>query len=248
MSTLIVIPTYDEARTIEQLIDAVLQEPTHADILVVDDGSPDGTGVVVASHVAFGSRVHLLERDRKDGLGAAYRAGFDWARRHGYGRVVQMDADLSHPAARIPALLEALQWADVAIGSRYVEGGAVENWAWTRRALSRGGNAYVRLVLGLSVHDATAGFRAYRTEALLRLGALESASNGYSFQIENTWRACRLGLRIAEVPITFTDRTEGTSKMTGSIVREALLRVIAWRWQELSHPQPRPARPALGRS
>jgi dolichol-phosphate mannosyltransferase len=249
MSTLIVIPTYDEARTIERLLDAVLRQPVGADVLVVDDGSPDGTGALVAGHPAHGSRIHLLERQRKEGLGAAYRAGFDWARRHGYGRVVQMDADFSHPPERIPALLEALGRADVAIGSRYVEGGAVENWPWTRRALSWGGNTYVRLVLGLSVHDATAGFRAYRTDALVRLGALESASSGYSFQIENAWRACRLGLRIEEVPITFTDRTEGSSKMTGAIAGEALLRVIGWRWQELRHPAPATApRPVLGRS
>jgi dolichol-phosphate mannosyltransferase len=238
MTTLIVIPTYDEAHTIEPLLDAVLRQPVGADILVVDDGSPDGTGALIASHPAYGVRVHLLERERKEGLGAAYRAGFDWARRRGYGRIVQMDADFSHPPDLIPALLHALERADVAIGSRYVDGGAVENWPWTRRALSRGGNVYVRVVLGLGVHDATAGFRAFRTDALLRIGALESASNGYSFQIENTWRARRLGLRIEEVPITFTDRTEGSSKMTGSIVREAILRVIGWRWQELRHPAP----------
>jgi dolichol-phosphate mannosyltransferase len=238
MSTLVVIPTYNEARTIERLLDAVLLQAVGADILVVDDGSPDGTGALVLAHPAHGTRLHLLDRDRKEGLGAAYRAGFAWAHRRGYEQIVQMDADFSHPPERIPALLEALEHADVAIGSRYVDGGAVENWPWTRRLISKGGNTYVRMVLGLSVHDATAGFRAFRADALLRLGARESASNGYSFQIENAWRACRIGLRIEEVPITFTDRTEGSSKMTGSIVREALVRVLAWRWQELRHRGP----------
>jgi dolichol-phosphate mannosyltransferase len=181
-------------------------------------------------------RVFLLSRTSKDGLGAAYRAGFAWALGAGYDAIVQMDADLSHPPDRVPALLEALRTADVAVGSRYVAGGAVSNWSWSRRLISWAGNVYVRLVLGLPVHDTTAGFKAFRRHALEDIGAVHSASNGYCFQIENTWRAVRLGLSVAEVPITFSDRTIGTSKMSRSIVAEALTRVIVWRWRELWLP------------
>lgn len=233
MTTLIVIPTYDEALTITPLLDAVLAAVPEAEILVVDDNSPDGTAALVASHPRFPVRVHLLNRRSKDGLGAAYRAGFEWARQSNFSTVVQMDADFSHPPMRIPALLAALEEADVAVGSRYVPGGGIANWPWHRRLISWAGNLYVRLILGLPVRDATAGFKAFRIEALIGLGALEAASNGYCFQIENTWRACRLGMRVTEVPITFTDRTEGTSKMSGAIVREALIRVLFWRFDEL---------------
>ena len=233
MNTLIVIPTYNEALTITPLIEAVIAATPAAEILVVDDNSPDGTADLVRAHPWFMDQVHLLSRRKKEGLGAAYRAGFRWAREAGYDVVVQMDADFSHPPAKIPELLAALDDADVSIGSRYVDGGGIANWPWHRRLISWAGNTYVRLILGLPVRDATAGFKAYRIEALIRLGALEAASNGYCFQIENTWRACRLGMRVVEVPITFTDRTEGTSKMTGSIVREALIRVLFWRIGEL---------------
>lgn len=235
MKTVIVIPTYNEADNIVALLADVLSCAPAADILVVDDNSPDGTGRLVRNHPDFMNRVHLLRRAEKEGLGAAYRAGFRWALMRGYTEVVQMDADFSHPAAKIPELLAALDHADVAIGSRYVPGGAVVNWPWHRKLISRGGNLYVRLVLGVGVHDATAGFRAFHTEALERLGALDAASNGYCFQIENTWRASRLGMRVVEVPITFTERVAGSSKMTGAIVREALLRILTWRWQELRH-------------
>jgi dolichol-phosphate mannosyltransferase len=233
MNTIVVIPTYNEALGVEAVLDAVLAATPDADILVVDDSSPDGTGLLVQAHPAHGHRVFLLSRGEKDGLGAAYRAGFAWAVERAYDVIVQMDADLSHPPARIPALIEALDSADLAIGSRYVRGGGVRNWSVRRRLISWAGNAYVRAVLRLGVHDATAGFRAYRRDALLRLGALESQSNGYSFQIENTWRASRAGLAVTEVPITFTDRTVGHSKMSGEIVREAVVRVLVWRWREI---------------
>ena len=233
MTTLIVIPTYNEALTIMPLLEAALGAAPDAEILVVDDNSPDGTASLVAAHPWFTTRVHLLSRPRKEGLGAAYRAGFEWARLSNFSTVVQMDADFSHPPSRIPALLAALEEADVAVGSRYVHGGGIANWSWQRRLISWAGNTYVRLILGLPVRDATAGFKAFRMEALIGLGALEAASNGYCFQIENTWRACRLGMRVTEVPITFTDRTQGTSKMSGSIVREALIRVLFWRFDEL---------------
>jgi dolichol-phosphate mannosyltransferase len=233
MRTVVVVPTYNEADGILTLLDAVLHEVPDVDVLVVDDDSPDGTAGLVAGHREHRHRVHLLRRATKDGLGAAYRAGFRWALAASYDTVVQMDADLSHPPDRLPALLAALEHADVAIGSRYVRGGGVRDWPVSRRALSRGGNLYVRLVLGMPVRDATAGFKAFRRAALERIGAVDSESGGYCFQIENTWRASRLGLRITEVPIVFRDRTQGESKMSGDIVREALLRVLRWRWQEL---------------
>lgn len=232
MKTLIVIPTYNEADGILAMLDAVLAAVPTAEILVVDDNSPDGTASLVWDHPDFPKRVHLLCRSAKDGLGAAYRAGFAWALNQAYDVIVQMDADFSHPPERIPALIAALEDADVAVGSRYVPGGAVEDWALSRRMISRGGNAYVRLVLGLDVRDATAGFKAFRREALLRIGVTASESNGYCFQIENVWKANRLGLRVAEVPITFRDRRLGESKMSGAIVREAMLRVLGWRWRE----------------
>ncbi len=243
--TVVIIPTYNEAGNITTIIDRLRAAAPAVDVLVVDDNSPDGTASIVMHHRGYladhsgrregPGRVFLLSRAEKDGLGAAYRAGFTWALALDYEAVVQMDADLSHPAERVPALLGALGQADVTVGSRYVPGGAVSNWSLSRRLISRSGNLYVRLVLGLPVHDTTAGFKAFRRDALERLGAVESASNGYCFQIEITWRAVRLGLRVTEVPITFTDRPAGTSKMTGSIVAEALSRVLVWRWNELLH-------------
>ncbi|GAA3525379.1 polyprenol monophosphomannose synthase [Aeromicrobium panaciterrae] len=243
MKTIVVIPTYNEALGIETVLDAVLRAAPDAEILVVDDNSPDGTGVLVEAHPQYLHRVFLLSRGDKDGLGAAYRAGFTWAEARMYDVIVQMDADLSHPPAKIPELVAALDTVDIAIGSRYVAGGGVRNWSLSRRLISWAGNTYVRAVLGLRVHDATAGFRAFRRDSLLMLGALESQSNGYSFQIENTWRASRLGLTTTEVPITFTDRTLGESKMSTAIIREAVIRVLLWRWDEIRHWQRRAAVP-----
>jgi dolichol-phosphate mannosyltransferase len=231
VNTVVVVPTYNEAEGISRLLDAVLHAAPDVDVLVVDDDSPDGTAALVTAHPMTPSRIHLLSRPKKEGLGAAYRAGFAWALCGPYDVIVQMDADMSHPPERLPALLAALRNADIAVGSRYVRGGAVADWPWTRRAISRGGNLYVRLVLGMSTRDATAGFKAFRRTALEQVGATASESNGYCFQIENTWRATRLGLRITEVPITFQDRTQGESKMSGVIVAEAMLKVLAWRWR-----------------
>ena len=166
MNSVVVIPTYCEAANITPVLDGVLAASPDSDILVVDDNSPDGTAARVRSHLQFRQRVHLLERPGKAGLGAAYRAGFAWALDAGYDAVVQMDADLSHPPERLPALLGALDSADLAIGSRYVRGGAVRDWPLSRRLISWAGNVYVRLVLGLPVHDATAGFKAFRRETL----------------------------------------------------------------------------------
>ncbi|MGO4258678.1 polyprenol monophosphomannose synthase [Marmoricola sp. RAF53] len=232
--SVVVIPTYNERENIDAILNRVLAV-TDSDILVVDDSSPDGTASLVAGRPERGRRVHLVVRAEKTGLGAAYREGFAWVLDHGYGRIVQMDADLSHPPERVPALLAALDDHDVAVGSRYVAGGGVRNWALGRRLISWAGNQYVRLVLGLPVRDATAGFKAFRAEALASIGALGSHSNGYCFQIENTWQAVRHGLSVVEVPITFTDRTRGESKMSGSIVLEAVLRVLRWRVDELTH-------------
>ena len=240
MKSIVIIPTYNEADGIEAVLDAVLREAPDVDVLVVDDNSPDGTATLVTCHPEYMYRVRLLNRPEKDGLGAAYRAGFRWALMGDYDAVVQMDADLSHPPDRLPALLESLERNDVAIGSRYVDGGAVRDWSLARRAISWTGNAYVRVVLGLPVHDTTAGFKAFRRDALLRIGAVDSESDGYCFQIENTWQASRLGLRIAEVPITFTDRELGESKMSSAIVREAVVRVLTWRLRELSGRSPIP--------
>ena len=227
--TLVVIPTYEEAANIHEVLDRVLRAAPDVDVLVVDDSSPDGTAALVTAHPEHRTRVHVLVRPAKAGLGAAYRAGFAWALNRGYAAVVQMDADLSHPPESVPALIHALEDSDVAVGSRYVRGGAVRNWSLSRRLISRLGNLYVTLVLRLGVRDATAGFKAFRAEALETIGAVGSQSNGYCFQIENTWQAVQHGLRVTEVPITFTDRTRGQSKMSGAIVLEAVVRVLGWR-------------------
>lgn len=233
MKSVVVVPTYQERDTIAALLGALEIHAPDADVLVVDDSSPDGTADVVRADPRFGHQVHVLSRREKTGLGAAYRAGFAWALHRDYDRIVQMDADLSHPPARLAELLAALEDADVAVGSRYVRGGRCRGWSWRRRILSRGGNVYVRLVLGLRTHDATAGFKAFRADALRDLEVLASTSTGYCFQIENAWRAERRGLRVREVPITFTDRTAGASKMSGDIASEAVRRVAAWRLEEL---------------
>lgn len=241
MNAVVVIPTYNEAGGIQIMLDAVRRAEPSADILVVDDNSPDGTAALVTGHPDFGRRIMLLNRADKDGLGAAYRAGFDWALDREYDVIVQMDADLSHPPAKIPELIAALDLTDIAIGSRYVDGGGVSNWSLGRRLISWAGNTYVRTVLGLQVRDATAGFRAFRRESLMALDVLNSQSNGYSFQIENTWRARQLGLTTTEVPITFSDRTTGQSKMSAGIVREALAVALVWRGRQIRSHLHRPS-------
>jgi dolichol-phosphate mannosyltransferase len=225
---LVVIPTYNEIESIQGVIARVLAADQRADVLVVDDSSPDGTGDLVAGMAAEQARVHLLRRAAKQGLGVAYRAGFAWGIQRGYDALVEMDADMSHPPERLPALLDGLDRADLVIGSRYVPGGATVNWSPLRKLISRGGNAYVRLALGLPVHDATAGYRAYRREVLEALPVSAVASNGYCFQVEMAHRTWREGFRVVEVPITFTERARGVSKMSQRIVLEALLRVAAW--------------------
>jgi glycosyltransferase involved in cell wall biosynthesis len=228
MKALVVIPTYNEAGTIRQALERVLAADPRVDALVVDDGSPDGTATLVAAHAATQPRVHLLRRPAKQGLGAAYRAGFAWGLARGYDALVEMDADLSHPPERLPALLDGLAHADLVIGSRYVPGGATRNWSRLRAAISRGGNAYVRLLLGLPIRDCTAGFRAYRRQVLVALPVAAVESNGYCFQVEMAHRTWREGFRVVEVPITFTERAAGVSKMSRRIVAEALWRVTVW--------------------
>jgi dolichol-phosphate mannosyltransferase len=197
-------------------------------VLVVDDGSPDGTGKIADAMAEADSRVHVLHRDAKAGLGAAYVAGFDWGLDHDYDVLVEMDADGSHAPEELPRLLTALARADLVLGSRYVPGGAVKNWPRSRELLSRGGNVYTRLALGVQLHDATGGYRAFRREVLDGIDYAAVASQGYCFQVDLAWRAVRAGYRVLEVPITFAERERGESKMSGSIVREALWRVTEW--------------------
>lgn len=225
---LVIIPTFNEALTLARAVAGVHETVPAAHVLVVDDASPDGTGQLADSLAADDDRVHVLHRVRKNGLGAAYLAGFAWARERGYDVVVEMDADGSHRPDDLPRLLGALDDADVVLGSRYVPGGAVRNWPWTRRALSRGGNLYVRTVLGLPLRDATGGYRVFTRSALDRIDLATVASQGYCFQVDLAWRAVRAGLRVVEVPITFVDREHGASKMGPSIVAEALLRITRW--------------------
>jgi dolichol-phosphate mannosyltransferase len=225
---LVVIPTYNEAESIIEVVDRVLLADPRVEVLVVDDGSPDGTAKLVAVRGEGEPRVHLLERSGKQGLGAAYRAGFAWGLERGVDALVEMDADMSHPPDRLPALLDGLDGADLVIGSRYVPGGRTVNWSRLREAISRGGNAYVRLALGIPVRDSTAGYRAYRRAVLEELPVAAVRSNGYSFQIEMAHRAWQEGFRVVEVPITFTERASGVSKMSRQIVAEALLRVTQW--------------------
>jgi len=228
LKALVVIPTYNEADSVQEVLDRVLAADPRVDALVVDDGSPDGTAKLVAVRLDGEPRLHLLERDGKQGLGAAYRAGFAWGLARGYDALVEMDADLSHPPERLPALLDGLAEADLTIGSRYVPGGRTVNWSRLREAISRGGNAYVRIALGVPIHDVTAGYRAYRREVLEALPVAAVQSNGYCFQVEMAHRTWREGFRVVELPITFTERVSGVSKMSRQIVAEALLRVGIW--------------------
>lgn len=227
MRVTVVVPTYNEADNIETLIRAVRAELPTADVLVVDDGSPDGTADRAERLGAELGLVRVVRRTSKDGLGAAYRAGLREAIRAGAEICVQMDADLSHDPSALPALVAIVEHgADVAIGSRYVPGGITLNWPRARRWVSRWGNRYAAGVLGLAINDVTAGYRAYRSEALERMSFDTVAAEGYGFQVEMTYRIVRLGGRVVEFPITFRDRTEGESKFTGSIVREATLLVL----------------------
>jgi dolichol-phosphate mannosyltransferase len=229
---LVVVPTYNEVDNIGVIVERLRRAVPAVDVLVADDNSPDGTGAMADRLAAGDERIHVLHRPGKQGLGAAYVAGFVWARERGYDAVVEMDADGSHAPEELPRLLDAAADADVVIGSRWAPGGRVVNWPWHRLALSRGGNAYARLALGMPVHDATGGYRVYRVPALDKIDFESVLSQGYSFQVELSRRAHRAGFRIAEVPITFTERQRGASKMSSLIVGEALLRVTLWGIQD----------------
>ncbi|MET0915185.1 MAG: polyprenol monophosphomannose synthase [Jiangellaceae bacterium] len=225
---LVVMPTYNEAATVRKVVERVRAAVPAADVLIVDDSSPDGTGEIADSLAQLDSHVQTLHRARKEGLGKAYVAGFRWGLERDFDTLVEMDADGSHQPEELPNLLAALRDADVVLGSRYVAGGRVVDWPWRRELLSRGGNTYSRIALGVPLRDTTGGYRAYRASALRRLELATVASAGYCFQVDLAWRAVRSGLRVAEVPITFVERTEGASKMTGAIVREALWQVTRW--------------------
>ncbi|WP_433284202.1 polyprenol monophosphomannose synthase [Pseudonocardia sp. CA-142604] len=225
---LVVIPTYEERDNLEPVLSRLHAAVPTADVLIVDDASPDGTGELADALAAADPRISVLHRAGKAGLGAAYLAGFAAALRGEYQFVVEMDADGSHPPEDLPALLAALDDADVVIGSRYVPGGVVRNWPMHREMISRGGNLYSRIALGVPIKDITAGYRAFRRQVLEELDLDEVSSQGYCFQIDMAWRAVQAGFRVREVPITFTERERGRSKMSGAIVAEAFWRVMCW--------------------
>jgi dolichol-phosphate mannosyltransferase len=231
----VVLPTYNEAENIEALVTAVrgqlAAEVGSHRILIVDDNSPDGSGVIADELAATHDDVSVLHRERKEGLGPAYIAGFREALAGGAGLVVEMDADFSHDPADLPRLLHAAADADLVIGSRYVPGGGVTDWGAMRRAISRGGSAYARLVLGVRIRDLTGGFKCIRREVLEAIDLDLIDARGYAFQVEITFRAIRAGFRVVEVPITFRERRLGASKMTRAIVAEAIWRVPALRWR-----------------
>ena len=225
---LVVIPTYDERDNLPTVVRRLHAAVPDAHVLVVDDASPDGTGDVADELAAGDPRIKVLHRTAKEGLGPAYLAGFDRGLADGYAVLVEMDADGSHAPEQLPTLLERLADADVVLGSRWVDGGAVVDWPRRRELLSRGGNAYARLLLGVPVRDATGGFRAYRREVLESIDLSGVASAGYCFQVDLVWRAWRAGFRVAEVPIRFVERVHGESKMSRAVVAEALWRVTVW--------------------
>ncbi|MDX2162101.1 MAG: polyprenol monophosphomannose synthase [bacterium] len=239
---LVVIPTYNEALNILPLIDAVLAQSDKLDVLVVDDNSPDGTGDLVEALSRENPRVRVLRRAGKMGLGTAYLAGFQVALQHNYAFVCQMDADFSHQPRYLPGLLAAAEtFADVAIGSRNIHGGKVENWSLVRQLISRGGSLYAKLILGLPIHDVTGGFKCFRAGVLRQLDLAAVGSNGYAFQVEMNFRCHQAGFTLLELPITFPDRVAGQSKMSSRIVKEAAIMVLRLRVKAWFSPRP-PAR------
>jgi dolichol-phosphate mannosyltransferase len=241
-SLLIAIPTYNERENIGSLLPTLLALYPRAHVLVVDDNSPDGTGDIVASLAAGDGRIHLIRREGKRGIGSAYRAAFAWAVERGYALVVVMDADGSHDPAQVSRLLETSAVADVVVGSRYIRGGRIENWPLSRLALSWGGNALARLLVGTQVRDWTAGFKCYRREVLESLRFERISSEGYSFQIEILFHCLRDGWKLREVPITFVDRRLGHTKMTRREVYQAVATLVRIAWQRIPGRGPRIAR------
>ena len=245
MRVVTIIPTYNERQSLPLTLDRLRAAVPDSDVLVVDDNSPDGTGAVADRIAAKDPAVHVLHRHGKDGLGAAYIAGFRWALERGYDVLVEMDADGSHQPEQLPALIDAVARAHLVIGSRWVPGGSVVNWPLHRKLLSRAGSLYSRTMLGLTVRDITAGYRAFRRETLESIDLATVDSVGYGFQVDMTFRVAKCGLRIVEVPITFVEREYGDSKMSGNIVFEAIANVTRWgiaaRWSVLAgHLSDRP--------
>jgi dolichol-phosphate mannosyltransferase len=229
MRTLVVIPTYNERENLGRLVPEVLRQDDGIDVLVVDDNSPDGTGAIAASLARRSHRVQVLHRAGKQGLGAAYKAGFREALGWGYTQIVEMDADFSHSPADLPRLIAPVRAgvADITLGSRWVRGGGTRGWPLHRQAISRGGSLYARTILGLPVRDLTGGFKCFHRRVLNTLDLNAVRASGYGFQIELTYRAIQAGFRVQEVPITFTEREHGVSKMSSAIVREAM--AMVWR-------------------
>lgn len=238
MRVVTIIPTYNERQSLPLTLDRLRAAVPHSDVLVVDDNSPDGTGELADARASSDTALHVLHRQGKEGLGAAYIAGFRWALERGYDVIVEMDADGSHQPEQLPSLLDAVSGAHLVIGSRWVPGGSVVNWPFHRKMLSRAGSLYSRMMLGLSVHDITAGYRAFRRETLESIDLSTVDSVGYGFQVDMTFRVAKKGLRIVEVPIAFVEREYGDSKMSGNIVFEAIASVTRWglaaRWRALT--------------
>jgi dolichol-phosphate mannosyltransferase len=228
----VIIPTYNERENLGLIVGRLREAVPEAHVLVADDNSPDGTGAIADSLALADDHVHVLHREGKDGLGAAYLAGFEWALDEGYDVVIEMDADGSHQPEQLPRLLDALRSADLVLGSRYVKGGSVVNWPRSREVLSRGGNIYTRVMLGVPLKDATGGYRAFRATTLRKLDLTGVESKGYCFQVDLARRAVHAGLRVTEVPIEFVERELGVSKMDQRIVVEALWRVTVWGAQD----------------
>lgn len=238
MKTLVIIPTYNEKDTLARQVAEVREQAPEVDILIADDNSPDGTGELADWLAGADQQVQVLHRAGKEGLGQAYVAGFNWGLERGYELLCEMDADGSHRAADFPRLLRRANRPDkpdLVIGSRWVPGGSVVNWPLHRKLLSRGGNEYVALMLGIKIKDATAGFRVYRAEILESIHLDEVESHGYCFQVDMTWRALRAGGKVVEVPIQFVERTAGASKMSQEIVNEALIKTTRWGLERRFH-------------
>jgi dolichol-phosphate mannosyltransferase len=228
---LVIVPTFNERENVARIIESVLAQDERLHVLIVDDGSPDGTGAIVDDFASRNSRVHALHRAKKMGLGTAYLAGFKWALERDFAFIFEMDADFSHDPNHLPEFLRAIQDTDVVLGSRYRNGKVtVVNWPMSRLMLSYAANVYARMVTGLQLYDATGGFKCFRRAVLEAIDLDDVRSNGYAFQIEVSFRAWKKGFRIAEIPIVFTDRTEGESKMSKGIVREAIWMVWRLRW------------------
>lgn len=224
----VLIPTYNERDNLPLIVERVRACVPTADVIVLDDNSPDGTGDVADTLAASDEAVKVLHRKGKEGLGAAYLAGFAWALEQGYDAMVELDADGSHRPEHLPTMLAVAADADLVIGSRYVRGGKIVNWPLERKAISMAGNIYIKAILGMPVNDATAGYRVYRAETLRTIGLDKVESAGYCFQTDLTVRTVRAGLKIVEVPITFIEREIGDSKMDGDVVRESMLRITGW--------------------